>query len=95
MFVTASVLFAWVDLHDLVAVLELGLSEIAKKVQLLQEKEVHKISLGEGRYLMEERLYRAQMEVSLFNKAIVNLCEEVHAISNPREACFLKRLSDI
>jgi hypothetical protein len=88
MFVTASVLFAWVDLYDLVAVLELSLSEVAKKAQLLQEKELRKISLREGRYLMEEMLYRAQMEVSLFSKAIVNLCEEVHAISNPRKACF-------
>jgi hypothetical protein len=45
MFVTASVLFAWVDLYDLVVVLELSLSEVAKKAQLLQEKELRKISL--------------------------------------------------
>jgi len=34
---------------------------------------------------MEERMYRAQMEVSLFSKAMVNLCEEITTRCRPCE----------
>jgi len=65
------VLFAWVDLHDLRAVLELSLTEV------------------QGSW-MKERMYRAQEEVSLFGKAIVNLCEEMNARRHPSKLCCSK-----
>jgi len=34
---------------------------------------------------MEQRMYRAQIEVSLFSKAIANLCEELNTRSQPGE----------
>lgn len=36
---------------------------------------------------MEERLYRAQMEVSLFSKAIANAYEELNVQYHPRKSC--------
>lgn len=36
---------------------------------------------------MEERLYRAQMEVSLFSKAIANVYEELNVQYHPRKSC--------
>ncbi|KAJ8587945.1 hypothetical protein M405DRAFT_863331 [Rhizopogon salebrosus TDB-379] len=78
LFTTASVLFAWVDLYDLRSVLEVSLSVAATEAQF--HRETHTVShLRASRYLMEERMYRAQMEVSLFGKALVNLCEEMNA----------------
>jgi len=32
---------------------------------------------------MEERMYRAQMEVTLFSKAIANLCEKFNTKHHP------------
>ncbi|OAX39275.1 hypothetical protein K503DRAFT_769662 [Rhizopogon vinicolor AM-OR11-026] len=42
---------------------------------------------------MEERVYRAQMELSLFGKAIVNLCEEMSARSRASSHPNLKVLT--
>lgn len=36
---------------------------------------------------MEERMYRAQMEVTLFSKAIANLCEELNTKCLPCKPC--------
>ncbi|OAX31322.1 hypothetical protein K503DRAFT_860792 [Rhizopogon vinicolor AM-OR11-026] len=77
LFITASVLFAWVDLHDLRAVLEASLNGVTAETQFHRETPTV-FHLRGSRYLMEERMYRAQMELSLFSKAIVNLCEEMN-----------------
>lgn len=39
---------------------------------------------------MEDRMYRAQIEISLFSTAIANLCEELERRSYPSELRFLK-----
>ncbi|KAG2139299.1 hypothetical protein DEU56DRAFT_755604 [Suillus clintonianus] len=77
LFVTISVLFAWVDPLDLIAVIQVSLRVVAME-KLFQQPELTCISflLQGGRCYMEERMYRAQMEVTLFSKAIANLCEE-------------------
>jgi hypothetical protein len=73
------VLFAWVDLHDLRVVLEVSLSEVATEAQFHRETHTAIDLRKECQNLMRERKYRAQMEVSLFGMAIVNLCEEMNA----------------
>jgi hypothetical protein len=79
------VLLAWVDPHDLMSVLEMSLREVARETQL-QEEEGRTITHWRGnRCFMEERMYRAQTEVSLFSKAMVNLCEEMTTRCRPRE----------
>lgn len=80
-------LLAWVDPHDLISVLEMSLHEVARETQL-QEGEGYTIShLRGNRCFMEERMYRAQMEVSLFSKAMVNLCEEMTTRCRTLERC--------
>ncbi|KAG1843992.1 hypothetical protein C8R48DRAFT_818724 [Suillus tomentosus] len=80
LFATTSVLFGWVDPLDLIAVLQVSLRVTAIERQLLKEHNtIITFLMRGGRSLMEERMYRAQMEVSLFSKAIANLCEELKA----------------
>jgi hypothetical protein len=78
------VLFAWVDPLDLIAVLQVSLRVVAME-ELLQQEELTCVSflLRGGRCYMEERMYRAQMEVTLFSKAIANLCEEFNTKRHP------------
>lgn len=55
--------------------LETNLSEIAMEAQFYHEEQSHNgFPLQGCRWLMEERMHRAQMEVSLFSTALVNLC---------------------
>ncbi|KAG0700240.1 hypothetical protein DFH29DRAFT_876761 [Suillus ampliporus] len=78
LFITVSILFGWVDPLDLITVLQVNLNVVVMEKQL-QQGELTSISflLRGGRCYMEERMYRAQMEVTLFSKAIANLCEEL------------------
>ncbi|KAG1836626.1 hypothetical protein C8R48DRAFT_680462 [Suillus tomentosus] len=71
LFVTASVLFAWVDSHDLMA-------------------------------FLDDRMLRAQMEVSLFSNAIANACEELETRShsdehtiNPKKPAAVKAVENV
>ncbi|KAG0704190.1 hypothetical protein DFH29DRAFT_873972 [Suillus ampliporus] len=76
LFITASMLFGLVDLHDL-------------KVLLDHEEDSCIAFLRQGGHcLMEERMYRAQLEVLLFSKAIANLCEELNTRSQPVTWCL-------
>ncbi|KAG2091347.1 uncharacterized protein F5147DRAFT_780031 [Suillus discolor] len=94
LFVTVSMLFAWVDPLDLIAVLQVSLRVVAME-QLFQQEELTCISflLQGGRCYMEERMYRAQMEVTLFNKAIANLCKEFNVKCRPSPAPLPKLLA--
>ncbi|KAG1806054.1 hypothetical protein EV424DRAFT_1350875 [Suillus variegatus] len=83
LFITASVLFGLVDSHDLASLLEVALGEVAKQMQFQQEENCMEFLKQGGCYFMEEMMYRAQMEVSLFSKAIVNLCKELNARNQP------------
>ncbi|KAG1891637.1 uncharacterized protein F5891DRAFT_1197617 [Suillus fuscotomentosus] len=96
LFVTVSVLFAWVDPLDLIAVLQVSLRVVAME-ELFQQEELTCVSflLQGGRCYMEERMYRAQMEVTLFNKAIANLCEEFNTKCRPSPAPLPKYTSTI
>ncbi|KAG1793344.1 uncharacterized protein HD556DRAFT_1443778 [Suillus plorans] len=87
LFITVSVLFAWVDPLDLIAVLQVSLRVVAME-ELFQQEELTCVSflLQGGRCYMEERMYCAQMEVTLFNKAIANLCEEFNVKCRPSPA---------
>jgi hypothetical protein len=78
------VLFAWVDPLDLIAVLQVSLRVVAME-EIFQQEELTCVSflLRGGRCYMEERMHRAQMEVTLFNKAIANLCEEFNTKCRP------------
>ncbi|KAG1864031.1 hypothetical protein C8R48DRAFT_798753 [Suillus tomentosus] len=82
-FITASVLFGLVDSHDLMSLLEMILGEVVKQMQLQQEDSCIQFLKQGGRCFMEEMMYRAQMEVSLYSKAIANLCEELDARNQP------------
>ncbi|KAG1895081.1 uncharacterized protein F5891DRAFT_1194593 [Suillus fuscotomentosus] len=78
LFATTSVLFGWVDPLDLIAVLQVSLRVAAIERQLLKEQNtIFTFLVRGGQSLMEERMYRAQLEVLLFSKAIANLCEEL------------------
>ncbi|KAG1767647.1 hypothetical protein EDD22DRAFT_844423 [Suillus occidentalis] len=77
LFITASVLFGLVDSHDLTPLLEIILGEVVKQMQLQQEETCTGFLKRGGHSFMEEMMYHAQMEVSLFSKAIANLCEEL------------------
>ncbi|KAG1841728.1 hypothetical protein C8R48DRAFT_679203 [Suillus tomentosus] len=83
--VTAAVLFGLVDSHDLTGLLDVILEEVKMQISLQQEEEENcSVFLQRGgRCFMEQRMYRAQIEVSLFSKAIANLCEELNARSQP------------
>ncbi|KAG1893327.1 uncharacterized protein F5891DRAFT_1196559 [Suillus fuscotomentosus] len=74
LFNTASILFGWVDSHDLMALLDMSLKEGVMQMQLQQEE--------------ERKMYRAQMEVSLFSNAIAHLCEvldaKIHSIGQKK-----------
>ncbi|KAG2122457.1 hypothetical protein BD769DRAFT_1389714 [Suillus cothurnatus] len=76
--ITASVVFGLVDAHDLIALIDMCLKEVAMYTQLQREEGSCVVFLSrEGRCLMQDRMYRAQMEVSLFSNAIANLCDEL------------------
>ncbi|KAG1854086.1 hypothetical protein C8R48DRAFT_763769 [Suillus tomentosus] len=82
--ITASILFGWVDPLDLIAVLHISLRVAAVERQLQQEEYTDITFLVQGgRCLMEERRYRAQMELSLFSKAIENVYEELNTQYHP------------
>jgi hypothetical protein len=72
-------LFGLVDPLDIKALIEASLKENATQTGLQQEEEscLEYLKRG-GRLLMEERMDRAQLEVSLFSSAIANLCEELN-----------------
>ncbi|KAG1764968.1 hypothetical protein EV702DRAFT_1204780 [Suillus placidus] len=78
LFITAFVLFGLVDSHDLKSLLEAVLREIQMQMQLQEDENCMRFLKQGGRYFMEEMMYRAQMEVSLFSKAIANLCDELN-----------------
>jgi len=81
-------LFGWVDPLDLIAVLHISLRVAAVENQLQQEDYTSVTFLVQGgRCLMEERMYRAQMEVSLFSKAIANVYEELNTQYRPHKSC--------
>ncbi|KAG0694344.1 hypothetical protein DFH29DRAFT_1006413 [Suillus ampliporus] len=82
LYAIASVLFESVDPHDLIALLDMSIREIATQTQLQQEDSSMVLLLQRGRCLMEERMYQAQMEVSLFSKAMANLCEKLNTTTN-------------
>ncbi|KAG1825058.1 hypothetical protein EV424DRAFT_1603842 [Suillus variegatus] len=78
LYITASVLFGWVNTHDLIALLDVSLKEVAMQTQLRQEEERSCMAFhSRGGCLMEHRIHRAQMEVSLFSNGIANLSEEL------------------
>ncbi|KAG1806046.1 hypothetical protein EV424DRAFT_1350868 [Suillus variegatus] len=78
LYITASVLFGWVDTHDLIALMDVSLREVAMQMQLQQEEERSCAAFrSRGGCLMEHRIHRAQMDVSLFSNAIANLSEEL------------------
>ncbi|KAG1721830.1 hypothetical protein EDD22DRAFT_962398 [Suillus occidentalis] len=84
LFIIAFILFGWVDPLDLIAVLHISLRVAAVERQLQQEEYTNITFLVQGGCcLMEERLYRAQMEVSLFSKAIANVYEELNVQYHP------------
>ncbi|KAG1742177.1 hypothetical protein EDB19DRAFT_1827821 [Suillus lakei] len=78
LYITASVLFGWVDTHDLIALLDVSLREVSMQMQLQQEEERSCVAFrSQGGCLMEHRIHQAQMEVSLFSNTIANLSEEL------------------
>ncbi|KAG1901702.1 uncharacterized protein F5891DRAFT_1187159 [Suillus fuscotomentosus] len=84
LFTAASVLFGLVDPLDIKTLIEVSLKEDATQTGLHHEEEscLEYLKRG-GRLLMEERMDRAQIEVSLFSSAIANLCEELNARCHP------------
>ncbi|KAG1900757.1 uncharacterized protein F5891DRAFT_979987 [Suillus fuscotomentosus] len=82
-FIIASVLFGLVDSHDLMSLLETILGEVVKQMQLQQEDSCIQFLKQGGCCVMEEMMYHAQMEISLYSKAIVNLCKELDARNQP------------
>ncbi|KAG1720818.1 hypothetical protein EDD22DRAFT_962723 [Suillus occidentalis] len=81
LFATASVLFAWVDSHDLMAFLDVSLREVTMR-KWLQQEEQPMFFPGGVRCLMQDRMLQAQMEVLLFSNAIANACEELETRSH-------------
>ncbi|KAG1791292.1 hypothetical protein EV424DRAFT_1355048, partial [Suillus variegatus] len=101
LFVTASVLFAWVDSHDLMAFLDVSLTEVAMQKRLQQEEQTMFFP-GGPRCLMQDRMLQAQMEVSLFSNAIANACEELETRShsdehtiNPKKPAAVKAVENV
>ncbi|KAG1901494.1 uncharacterized protein F5891DRAFT_979333 [Suillus fuscotomentosus] len=92
-FITTSVLFGLVNSRDLMSLLEMILREIVKQMQLQQEDGCIQFLKQGGYCVMEEMMYRAQMEVSLYSKAIVNLCEELDARNQPASGCLHPNLA--
>ncbi|KAG2113292.1 hypothetical protein BD769DRAFT_1673831 [Suillus cothurnatus] len=83
LFITTAVLFGLVDSHDLLGLLEVVFEEVKMQTPLQQEENCSAFLQRGGRCFMEQRMYRAQIEVSLFSKAIANLCEELNTRSQP------------
>ncbi|KAG1729929.1 hypothetical protein EDB19DRAFT_1832235 [Suillus lakei] len=82
---TASVLFGWVDTHDIMALLDVSLREVTMQTQLQQEEDMSYVGFhSQGACLMEDRMLQAQMEISLFSNAIVNLCKYLETRNYPR-----------
>ncbi|KAG1840689.1 hypothetical protein C8R48DRAFT_679532 [Suillus tomentosus] len=82
--ITASVVFGLVDAHDLITLIDTCLKEVSVRTQLQREEGSCMVFLSrEGRCLMQDRMYRAQLEVSLFSNAIANLCEELEIRNHP------------
>lgn len=71
-----------VDLHDLISLLDMSLREVATRKQLQPEESGTVLPVQTGQCLMEEMMYRAQMEVSLFSTAMANLCEQLNTTTN-------------
>ncbi|KAG2058511.1 hypothetical protein BDR06DRAFT_968516 [Suillus hirtellus] len=101
LFVTASVLFAWVDSHDLMAFLDVSLTEVTMQKRLQQEEQTMFFP-GGPQCLMQDRMLRAQMEVSLFSNAIANVCEELETRShsdkhtiNPKKPAAVKAVENV
>ncbi|KAG1860101.1 hypothetical protein F4604DRAFT_1684478 [Suillus subluteus] len=84
LFVTALVLFAWVDSHDLMAFLDVSLGVVTMQRRLQQEEQTIFFP-GGAQCLLQDRMLRAQMEVSLFRNAITNACEDLEDRSHPDE----------
>ncbi|KAG1858312.1 hypothetical protein C8R48DRAFT_674356 [Suillus tomentosus] len=81
---TASMLFGWVDTHDIMALLDVSLREVTMQTQLQQEEDMSYTGFrSQGACLMEDRMHRAQMEISLFSNAIANLCEYLETRNYP------------
>ncbi|KAG2085234.1 uncharacterized protein F5147DRAFT_659587 [Suillus discolor] len=81
---TASFLFGWVDTHDIMALLDVSLREVMMQMQLQQEEDMSYAGFhSQGACLMEDRMHRAQMEISLFSNAIANLCEYLETRNYP------------
>ncbi|KAG1896424.1 uncharacterized protein F5891DRAFT_983433 [Suillus fuscotomentosus] len=96
LFITASVLFGWVDPHDLIALLDTSLRVVTTQMQLQQEEESCTLPfVQKEQCLMEDRMYRAQMEVSLFSKAMANLCEELDTPNHSPMSPVPKTLSSL
>jgi hypothetical protein len=87
LFVTTIVLFGLVNSHDLTGLLEVVLEEVKMQTPLQQEEKCSAFLQRGGHSFMEQRMYHAQIEVSLFSKAIANLCEELNTRSQPGELC--------
>ncbi|KAG1732474.1 hypothetical protein EDD22DRAFT_960375 [Suillus occidentalis] len=83
LFISATVLFGSVDPYDLICFLDMSLRELAVQTQLQREEEnMAVLSMQRGRCFMEESMYRAQMEVSLFSKAMANFSEKLNPADN-------------
>ena len=77
-------LFGLIDFHDIAALLEISLKVVATQMQLQQAEANSSVFLLQGGHcFMEERMYHAQMEVSLFSAAIANLCEVLNTRGQP------------
>ncbi|KAG1829687.1 hypothetical protein EV424DRAFT_1344124 [Suillus variegatus] len=97
LFVAVSMLLGSVDLHDLISLLDMSLREVATRKQLQPEESGTVLPVQTGQCLMEEMMYRAQMEVSLFSTAMANLCEQLNTTTNatnsPTSCLTPKKLS--
>ncbi|KAG2352670.1 hypothetical protein BDR07DRAFT_1497921 [Suillus spraguei] len=77
-------LFGWVNTHDIMTLLDMSLKEVMTQMQLQQEDDMSYAGFHlQGACLMEDRMLRAQMEVSLFSNAIANLCEYMETKNDP------------
>lgn len=84
-------LFGSVDPYDLICFLDMSLRELAVQTQLQREEEdMAALSMQRGRCFMEESMYRAQMEVSLFSKAMANFSEKLNPADNSRESLLFE-----
>ncbi|KAG1892883.1 uncharacterized protein F5891DRAFT_986332 [Suillus fuscotomentosus] len=85
LFITASVLFGWVDPHDLIALLDTSLRVVTTQMQLQQEEESCTLPfVQKERFLMEDRI-----------KAMANLCEELDTPNHSPMSPVPKTLSSL